>query len=69
MIETNILQTKKTHRNGEPVTVYLPTELSARLKHECDRRHVTKSEVLRVALDRLFTELDRGQLNLPLGLS
>lgn len=57
-----------TKRNGKPLTVYLNDDLSDALSDTCERRKVHKSDIVRVAVQRLLNDLESGQLNLPLGL-
>jgi predicted DNA-binding protein len=46
----------------------LPQEELDRLKNLSSERHVPMGNIVRFALDRLFDQLQGGQLNLPLGL-
>jgi predicted DNA-binding protein len=46
----------------------LPQEELDRLKNLSAERHVPMGNIVRFALDRLFDQLQGGQLNLPLGL-
>lgn len=39
-----------------------------KLKSLSDERHVPMGNIIRFALERLYEQLDGGQLNLPLGL-
>jgi hypothetical protein len=55
-------------RNGIPYTVYLSADLSGALKKASVERRVHKSEIVRLAVERLLNKLDAGQLELPLGL-
>ncbi len=59
---------EKTKRSGVPLTVYLPEDQAAQLGELSKERHVTKATIVRLAVDRLFSDLNNGQLNLPLGL-
>jgi hypothetical protein len=58
----------KTNRSGVPITVYLDETLNRRLNATSKERHVGKSSIIRLAVERLLTQLDSGQLDLPLGL-
>ena len=55
-------------RSGRPITLYLRQEQALELDTVSRNRHVAKSELIRLALDRLFDDLRGGQLNLPLGV-
>jgi len=55
-------------RTGKPLNIYLPPAQAGRLHALAKERHIAMSNIVRFALDRLFQELDGGQLNLPLGL-
>jgi hypothetical protein len=58
----------KTNRSGVPITVYLDPTLNKRLNATSKERHVGKSSIIRLAVERLLTQLDSGQLDLPLGI-
>ncbi|MEM4724898.1 MAG: CopG family transcriptional regulator [Candidatus Hadarchaeum sp.] len=58
----------RPRRRGRPITVYLDDTLSQRLSEAARLRHIDKSELVRIALDRLLTQLETGQLQLPLGI-
>jgi len=60
--------TKKAKRKGAPLVVYFSEEQAERLNVIAKGRHVAKATVVRLALDRLLEELDRGQMHLPLGI-
>lgn len=55
-------------RSGKPFTIYLTTVQFERLEKLAKDRHIAKSTLLRIALDRLIDQLDSGQLELPLGV-
>jgi hypothetical protein len=55
-------------RRGKPLTVYLNDDLSLALATTCEKRKVHKSDIVRVAVERLLNELESGQLELPLGI-
>jgi hypothetical protein len=63
-----IATAKVAKRNGKPLTVYLSNELSHALASASTQRRVHKSEIVRVAVERLLNDLASGQLELPLGL-
>jgi hypothetical protein len=48
--------------------VYLNDELSLALTATCEKRKVRKSDIVRVAVERLLNDLESGQLELPLGI-
>ena len=58
----------KTNRSGVPITVYLDETLNQRLNTTSKERHVGKSSIIRLAVERLLTQLENGQLELPLGI-
>ncbi|MCC6363048.1 MAG: ribbon-helix-helix domain-containing protein [Bryobacterales bacterium] len=58
----------KSNRSGVPITVYLDESLNNRLNATSKERHVGKSSIIRLAVERLLTQLDSGQLELPLGI-
>lgn len=55
-------------RRGKPLTVYLKDDLSQALTTTCEKRKVHKSDIVRVAVERLLNDLEGGQLELPLGI-
>ena len=55
-------------RTGKPITVYLNDDLSHALTTTCEKRKVHKSDIVRVAVERLLNDLEGGQLELPLGI-
>jgi predicted DNA-binding protein len=50
------------------VTLYIDPELKKRLNATSKERHVGKSAIVRLAIERFLTQLESGQLELPLGL-
>jgi predicted DNA-binding protein len=58
----------KTNRSGVPITFYLDETLNQRLNTTSKERHVGKSSIIRLAVERLLTQLESGQLELPLGI-
>jgi hypothetical protein len=58
----------KSNRNGVPVTLYIDEDLNKRLNATSKERHVGKSSIVRLAIERFLTQLESGQLELPLGL-
>lgn len=59
---------ESSKRSGRPLTVYLNDDLSNALTMTCERRRVHKSDIVRVAVERLLNDLESGQLELPLGI-
>jgi hypothetical protein len=59
---------KKPGRTGKALNIYLPQSQAGRLHALAKERHIPMSNIVRFALDRLFQDLDGGQLDLPLGL-
>ena len=55
-------------RRGEPLMVYFTREQATQLSAISRKRHVSKTVLVRFAVDQLFKELSNGQLELPLGL-
>lgn len=62
------LQQVRPRRRGVPLTVYINEALNERLTNAAKLRHVDKSSIVRIALERLLTQLESGQLELPLGV-
>jgi hypothetical protein len=60
---------KRVRRRGKAFTLYLPEKQARELSEVSRSRHVAKAEVVRVAVDRLMSDLQGGQLELPLGLA
>lgn len=58
----------KSNRSGVPISVYLDESLNSRLNATSKERHVGKSSIIRLAVERLLTQLESGQLELPLGI-
>ena len=58
----------KSKRTGVPVSIYIDPDLNRRLNATSKERLVGKSAIIRLAIQRLLTQLDSGQLDLPLGL-
>jgi hypothetical protein len=59
---------KSVLRKGVPLTVYFSKDQTAKLNAVSAQRRVPKAELLRVAVDLLLDQLNRGQLQLPLGI-
>lgn len=58
---------KKT-RTGIPLTVYFRDDQMNKLNVISQQRHVAKSDLLRLAVDLLLDELNKGQLELKFGV-
>ena len=59
---------QKPRRRGVPLTVYLSPQQAAELTTVSRRRHVSKVQLVRLALERLFDDMRNGQLELALGI-
>lgn len=59
---------KLVNRKGRPITLYLRQEQAQELEAVSRTRHVAKSELIRLGLDRLLDDLRGGQMSLPLGV-
>lgn len=55
-------------RRGVPFTIYFSVEQARDLAALSRERRVSKSTVLRFALERLFEQLKSGQLKFPFGM-
>jgi hypothetical protein len=69
MADTN--QTKSVHeavRKGVPFTMYFSSEQAEALAAISRDRRVSKSTVVRYAVERLLEQLKNGQMNLPFGV-
>lgn len=58
----------KPKRRGVPFTLYLSTSQANALSSISDRRQVPKSTLVRYAVERLLSDLENGQLKLPIGI-
>jgi Arc/MetJ-type ribon-helix-helix transcriptional regulator len=59
---------RTVQRRGRPLTLYLRQEQAVELDTVSRNRRVSKSELVRFALDRLLMDLRDGQMIMPLGL-
>src|ERR1700675_3948310 len=59
----------KPRRTGRPMQVYFRIEQREWIRTLAKQRHVTDSEVVRVAVDLLIKRLADGELDPPLGLT
>jgi hypothetical protein len=55
-------------RRGVPFTMYFSPEQAEALAAICRDRRVSKSTVVRFALERLLEQIKSGQLELPFGM-
>jgi hypothetical protein len=55
-------------RKGVPFTVYFSAEQAKALAAISRDRRVSKSTLVRFAVERLLEEIESGQLELPLGV-
>lgn len=59
----------KGKRSGVPLMLYLKRDQAVKLNELARERHITKTALVQFAVDRLFIEVNQGQLDLPLGLT
>ena len=59
---------KKVLRRGTPFTIYFTPEQTELLNTIARDRHVSKTTLVRLAVDHLLISLERGQWRLPLGI-
>ena len=65
------IQGKTVHeaaRRGVPFTMYFSPEQAEALAAVCRERRVSKSTLVRFAVERLLEQLENGQLHLPFGV-
>jgi hypothetical protein len=55
-------------RKGVPFTMYFSSEQAEALAAISRARRVSKSTVIRFAVERLIEQINNGQLDLPLGV-
>lgn len=60
--------TSLVKRTGVPLMVYLRGDQASRLQQLCETRRVTKTAIVQFAIDRVFVDMENGQLQLPLGI-
>jgi hypothetical protein len=58
----------KATRSGKPLVVYFSEEQADRLDVVARSRRVSKTDIVRVAVQRLLDAMASDQLDLPLGL-
>jgi hypothetical protein len=56
------------NRTGVPFTIYFSTDQAQALSALSLDRRVSKSTIVRYALERLLEDIHNGQLNLPFGV-
>lgn len=61
-------RTKTGNRSGVPFVLYLDEHQSEKLAALARERRLTKTAIIKFAVDKLFLDIQGGQLNLPLGL-
>lgn len=59
---------QKAIRSGKPLVVYFSEEQADRLDIVARSRRVSKTDIVRVAVQRLLDAIASDQLDLPLGL-
>lgn len=62
-------RSKPRQRKGSPFTLYLRPGQAERLASFSRKRHVAKSELVRVAIDRFLASLAKDESTGPIGLS
>ncbi|MBI3670239.1 MAG: ribbon-helix-helix domain-containing protein [Acidobacteria bacterium] len=62
-------RSKFHQRKGSPFTLYLRPGQAERLSSLSRKRHVAKSELVRVAIDRFLASLEKDNSTDPIGLS
>lgn len=55
-------------RTGKPLVVYFPRQQASKLRSLSEQRRVPMANIVRFAVDRLLSDLNNGQLELPIGL-
>lgn len=61
-------RTKAGNRSGVPFILYLDEQQAAKLDGLAHERRLTKTAIIKFAIDKLFLDIQGGQLDLPLGL-
>jgi hypothetical protein len=56
-------------RSGRPHTIYFSPAQTRELRALAKQRHVTKTAIVKYAVDYLLERIKNGQLELPLGVS
>jgi len=56
-------------RSGKPLVIYFPKEQAVKVRRLSAERHIPMANIVRFAVDRLLSDLNNGQLELPLGLA
>jgi hypothetical protein len=55
-------------RRGKPLIVYFTDEQAQALRSIAEDRHISKTAVIRFAVDQVLKKFQSGQLELPLGV-
>lgn len=61
-------RTKAGNRSGVPFILYLDEHQAEKLAELARERRLTKTAIIKFAMDKLFLDIQGGQLDLPLGL-
>lgn len=56
------------NRKGVPLVVYLDDRQNSKLVELKRERRLTKTAIVKFAIDKLFLDMQNGQLDLPLGM-
>lgn len=59
----------QNRRKGSPFMLYLHLEQAQRLEKVSRKRHVPKSELIRVAIDRFLADLEQNSASDSLGVN
>jgi hypothetical protein len=59
---------KRSSRSGKPHTIYFTPEQTIALDSLAARRRITKTELVKFAVDQMLDRIINGQLQLPLGV-
>jgi hypothetical protein len=58
----------RSGRTGKPLVIYFPRQQANKLRSLSEQRRVPMANIVRFAVDRLLSDVNNGQLELPLGL-
>lgn len=59
---------KRSSRSGKPHTIYFTPEQALALEALAAQRRITKTELVKFAVDQMLDRIINGQLQLPLGV-
>ena len=59
---------KKVLRRGTPFTIYFDQQQTRALNAVAKERHVSKTTIIRLAVDQMLRQIQGGQLQSPLGI-